>query len=972
MKTLLKVLLLLSLLSAVLAGIAYVTLTRPSVQKRIIEAQLPEGSSIEHVEVTPSKLVLRGVDVQSPDGSRLQIGLMKSGFSPMAAIFDQTIRLNGLEVESLLIQLPRAVPGGSDLLDGSVSSDRSLDPITVKSEPPANTVASESAPADALYALGELQWFLDIDSINLQGAIIDGFENRYDFDIRSGAIAPGVETELNASLELRSKEALEGGLQNLATELRMQFKQNQTGGFESLSMNSKTSGSDSAGASLLSASQTLALQVDASGRSAELTFGVDVDLPEPGAFLPEMSSLRGLLLKAELKAEADGSVLTLNQANLDLTADSQAIASVKLQQALTLGGGQQFAGRLMTVDLIQLPLAWVNPWLPEGLKLTGAPFAAQILLQGGSDGSLEVRTEQPLEWGPFSVLQEEQVLFDNLTLRVNPVLRLAPDQTVHYEFTALQVADRYGPFLNAEVKGQKKVAEEDALFGGLQSEATLDVGLGELLQQPALEGKAGVLSGKALLRLIIDETAAFPAVIEVSIDDLRGRSQPGARQDYRLAARLKRSGSNGFAMDADLQAGLENRSSTSIQLSGQVDPSQHPLPFNLDITATDILQRDLDILLAAMAPPETSAVAETGRPRQGQGSSVSATPPASVPSSAEVEGPVWADVDGSATVQIEEFILNSGQVIQSITAQATVSESLLELKNIQGRLHEGQMAGRARIDFAAANPMPFKVVSQINFENVDPAVFSKKRSGSFPVRGMFNGEFQLDGEGQTLEAALENSQAGLLITGREGLLTAFDLDNRSQLGLLGAGLLGQRLDRPGITAMANAVPYFKDMRFEDFTLNLTRGQDKVVRIPELTFLGDNIRIKGQGLIAASRLDEILNQPLQLSLELGAKGRLVDYLETLQLLSTQTSTDGFRSWKQAIQIGGSLGDPDTSALQDILSEAARRAISGRSAPAENTEARREPTDSVSPEEPRQQRRRDEIDIGLDLLNSVFGN
>lgn len=972
MKFLFRTLLALVFLLAILIGIAYVTMTRPSVQKRIFEAQLPEGSSIEHIQVTPSKLILRGVDVQLPDGSRLQVGLIKSGFSPLAAIFGQTIRLNGVKVESLLIQLPKAVFGGSDLPDRSLPSDRSLDPITAKSDRPVVTAGSANAPEDVLYALGELQWLWDIDGINLQGVIIDGYENRYFFNVQSGAIAPGVETELYASLELKSKEALEGGLQNLSTNLRLQFKQDQRGGFESFKIDSKTSGSDSAGASLLSASQTLALQVDASGRSAELTFEADVNLPEPGVFLPEMSSLRDFVLKADLKAKANGSMLTFNQANLDLTADGQAIASVKLQQALTLGGGQQFAGRLVSVELLRLPLEWVNPWLPEGVKLTGAPFAAEIFLQSGSDGSLVVLTEQPLNLGPFSVLQEEQVLFNDLTLRMNPVLRVAPDQTLHYELTALQVTDGYGPFINAEVKGRKKNDNEDAQFGGLQSEAILNVGLLELLQQPALAGKAGVLSGNALLRLKMEQSAAFPMAIEVSIDHLRGHSQPGLGQDYRLTARLRRLGSGGYAIDADLQAGLKNSPSTSIQVSGQVNPSQIPVPFNLDVTATDILQRDLDILIAALAPSEALGVSKTGRPKQGQEPSVSATPPASLPSSADVERPAWADLDGSATVQIDEFILNSGQVIQSIMAQATVSESLLEVKNMKGRLQEGPIAGRARIDFAAADPMPYKVLSQINFENVDPAVFSGKQSGSFPVRGMFNGEFKLEGKGGTLEAALENSEAGFLITGRKGVLTAFDLDNRSQLGLLGVGLLGRQLDRPGITAMAKAVPYFKDIHFENFTLNLTRGQDKVVRIPELVFLGDNIRIEGQGFIGASRLDAIMDQPLQLLLELGAKGRLVDYLETLQLLSNQTSENGFRTWKEALEISGTIGNPDTSALKDMLSEAARRAISGRSASLQRTEVEGEPTDPVISKEPQQQRRLNEIDIGLDLLNSVFGN
>lgn len=973
MKTLFKILLTLFLLCLIVLGIAYFTVTRPAFQKRIIEAQLPEGSTLEHVQVTPSNLVLRGVDVRMPDGSRVQIGRMESGFSPLAAIFDKTIRLSGLDVESLIVQVPKASDAGPPSAGESSGRGEPIDPGAIKTAPPSAVTSPAGAPTDALYALGRLEWLLDIDSINLDGTIIDARENRFSFNITSGEIAPGLETELDASIELASKEALEGGLQNFASQARLQFKQNTTGGFESLSLDSNTSGSNASGENLLSASQTLSLQVDASGENAQLTLAANLDLPEPGVFLPEMDTLRGFILQAELTADAKGSVLTLNQANLDLSAGGEPIAKVNLEQALTLGGEQQFAGRLMTAELVGLPLAWLNPWLGDGLELTGAPLAATILVQGSSEGSLEVTAAQAVEWGPFSLQQDGQPLLDTITLRVNPLVRVDPEQTIHYELRGLELADRYGSFISGEVSGRKQDAVEDALFGGLQTEAVLKIGLAEVLQQPALAGKAGILAGQANLRLTIDETAEFPAQVQMSVEGLRARDQPGSRQDYRLAAQLKRSPSGAYALGTNLQAGLESRPSTSLQVGGQVHLDQNPVPFKVDLTSPGILQRDLDILLAALTPQESATAPSVAAPG-GTPPATGRVPTGQAPAPVATARPPWADFDGSANVRIDQLTLNSGQEIRAISAQAEVSEALLEVRQISASLQDGEITGRARVDYDATGPRPYTVVSQLNFENVDPAIFSQKRSGSFPVRGLFNGDFQLDGTGPTLHGALENSEASLLITGREGVLTAFELDNRSQLGLLGAGLLGQQLDRPGITAMAQAVPYFKDMRFENFTLNLSRGQDKVVRIPELTFLGDNLRIEGRGVVAASRLGEVLEQPLQLSLALGAKGRLVDYLETLQLLGPKTSEDGFRSWKRSIDISGTLGDPDTSALKDMLSEAARRAISGRSASeaAPNSGEGDGAPNAAPAENTKRERPRDEIDMGLDLLNSVLGN
>ena len=185
--------------------------------------------------------------------------------------------------------------------------------------------------------------------------------------------------------------------------------------------------------------------------------------------------------------------------------------------------------------------------------------------------------------------------------------------------------------------------------------------------------------------------------------------------------------------------------------------------------------------------------------------------------------------------------------------------------------------------------------------------------------------------------------------------------------------------------MAQAVPYFKDMKFESFTLDLVRGKDKKVHIPQLKLLGDNLSINGRGVIAAGNLAKILDQPLDLTLELGAKGRLIDYLEALELLETNTSEDGFRTLDQDIKIGGSLVDPDTSALKKLLNNAARRALNnpregdtaGIQKPTSQDEKAlpgqgnaREYFPFEKKEKSKEAALRDDIEMGLELLNSIF--
>jgi hypothetical protein len=149
-------------------------------------------------------------------------------------------------------------------------------------------------------------------------------------------------------------------------------------------------------------------------------------------------------------------------------------------------------------------------------------------------------------------------------------------------------------------------------------------------------------------------------------------------------------------------------------------------------------------------------------------------------------------------------------------------------------------------------------------------------------------------------------------------------------------LLGQSLDRPGIAALSQTIPYFKEIRFNDFAFELTRGADKRVLVPQLRLEGESILIDASGSVGASRLDDILDQPLDLVLSLSAKGRLTEYLAILNLLQPAVGEDGFTRWNQDIEITGTLTDPDTGALMDILNDAAKDAFSKPSKREQRTE------------------------------------
>lgn len=989
MKTFLKIFLVLLLLVLVLVGTGLFILTRPEVQKKLVESQLPEGSSIGTVRVTMSSLELSELKLALPDGTQLRLATIDTDFKPLDALFNNTVKLGALNVEGLVVEIPQALiqsstppkPNGEARSTATTMPGKALD--TAEAGNVATPPEASGSPVKGLYFVGQLDWLLDIDSITLKGELRDGAGSRYAMDLSSGTIRPGEETTIEASLKLSSREALHASLKDFDANVRVFLKQNTGGGFEQVRVESVTTASGDGGDNLLTTSQKIDLFVQGFEEQASFSLEFNADLPRPEIFLPEMVGVGPMNLQGSLTAEAEGQELTLTGTDLLLSTKDAEVVSVKLNKHFTLGGKKDLSGNLMDAHITHLPLAWLAPWVPEGLALTGDDFSAQFNLAGLPGGALQLSSAAPLKVGPLSVSQDGAPILNQITITAQAVLRLASDRSISWEWNDLQIEDRYGAFVSGQSTGRLASAAEAESFlpAGLQTKTKLDIGLQEITQQPALAAYTSIMSGRAVLDINLDPSNQYPLQAQGRIVGLSPRAYPGQKQNFRFALQLNEPEQGVLALGANLQAGSENRPSSNLQFAGQIRPKGAPLAFKAELTAPRLSQRDIEFLSAAFQPEEQAV------PASKDGVTIAPPPPSTSqrgsgrPPEQLAKGgvaPPWAAYDGEVNLSIAELILLSGKVLSGVEAEILVSEPLLSLENLEASLEAGKVFGSSEVRFSQRQRMAYAIQSDLRFEHVDPSVFSKKSSKNFPVQGLFDGEAEFAGQGATLEQALEEIEGELTITGREGLLTAFELDARSNLGLLGAGILGQTLDRPGLTAMAQAVPYFENMPFSDFTLKLTRGADKHIKIPQLQFTGQNLLIDGSGSIAATKLKEVMGQALNLSLEMGAKGKLINYLETLGLLAPNTGEDGFRRWNSAIQIKGTLSNPDTSALERILKQAANRALRGSSkeeAPPTEGETATDPggdesqapaKQNLQPEPTEEERIIRDVESGLNLL------
>ena len=103
--------------------------------------------------------------------------------------------------------------------------------------------------------------------------------------------------------------------------------------------------------------------------------------------------------------------------------------------------------------------------------------------------------------------------------------------------------------------------------------------------------------------------------------------------------------------------------------------------------------------------------------------------------------PVWAMLDGRATISIDEFRLEAGQVIEAIALKAVVSEPKLMVAPISAKIGEGELQGSSTVLYASSQAKPYSLTADIRFADVDPAFFVKRHQSCPRARANSTGCF---------------------------------------------------------------------------------------------------------------------------------------------------------------------------------------------------------------------------------------
>ncbi len=107
-------------------------------------------------------------------------------------------------------------------------------------------------------------------------------------------------------------------------------------------------------------------------------------------------------------------------------------------------------------------------------------------------------------------------------------------------------------------------------------------------------------------------------------------------------------------------------------------------------------------------------------------------------------------------------------------------------------------------------------------------------------------------------------------------------------------------------------------------MKLLRDPARGLVVDSLDLRADDLLVHGTGTIRREPGVPFVDRQLRIDVDLAARGDAAVVFRGLDLLGEKTDEGGYRPLTRALTVGGTVGEPDASALWEMFDEAAAEA------------------------------------------------
>jgi len=574
---------------------------------------------------------------------------------------------------------------------------------------------------------------------------------------------------------------------------------------------------------------------------------------------------------------------------------------------------------LCDVVLLGLPNAWLKPYLPAGLALGGPITGAWIV--GAEEEGFTAAASAPLLLpglrmdGPAG----PQWVFDAIRVEGSRVGFTPAGISARIE--RLRVQRNGEDVVSASVEVTRNPAAP------LIAKGELRAALVALTAQPALSGASRLSGGTATLSFdtSVGDTLAAKALF--SLVGLRAGSA-GELPDVTLNAEVSRQADG--VLTAKLPITLRNNAAvrtSDLELVATLTPKDGQTRIAANVASQILHVPDLQIF-AALAPATP--------PVKAAPPAAAAAPAPALPKPAPAANPLWAGYNGELALSLARVVYAPGIVLTKIEGKVALTPDTLSLQGLRAALGDGQLSLGGALNFIRPAGT-YGLAAEVTARDLasGPLLRALSPTQAVPLEGIFSLDAKLAGQGSDPVAAAKAAAGEVKLTGRNGVIRALDFDtNRfAKAGSAIAGLAGlagalsgnPQLAQRGaqVSALNSVVRQLGQLPFDDIVLAAKRGSSGELEISDLTLRSPQLTLAGSGAVANIAGRGFADQPLLLSMKLGARGDMASALQTLGLLAPAAAdvpADAFLPLTEPLVFDGSLRQVGTKQATRLLARA----------------------------------------------------
>ena len=643
---------------------------------------------------------------------------------------------------------------------------------------------------------------------------------------------------------------------------------------------------------------------------------------------PELAAMGAVRLDAEFDVARRGDTTRVERLSVAVDG-AQPVVSVESLQAFafTLKDGKLTelhvadpARDLLGIVLHGLPLAWAQPFL-KNFTLAGGDLRGEFAASA-RNGGFALRAKTPLTAGGISLAQAGRPLLQALDFSLDTSAVYTPAEGWQIDAAPLTLASGGATLLFVQAKAGQLAGQGQPI----KSAGNFSTNLPVVLAQPMLHAARLLTSGGATGDFAASLGATQQIQLKLAVANLVADPKRFVEKLPTITADVRAdiAADGQITLNAPLLLERDGRKS-DLAIAGTLTRGKAGFAVDARVTSALLVADDAKILAALAAPPSS------GPP---------ATAPITAKSAPRDNAPPWAGLTGQLALALKKVVYADSFQANDITGAFRVDAGTLYLDNLSAGLGDGGNAkvfGAVTFDAKSANP--YALAAELTVNEFDPAPLFKSLNPGQPatVEGKFTVASKLAGLAPRLGDLATATHGDFQLTSKGGVFRGLPVNvatKTENLGKLAAGvaLVGSALDvfkgrkdDSDITNLAQAVSEFSKMlaaiQYDQLSFVLTRDAALNTVLKDFTLISPDIRLTGGGQATHQAGLALLEEALAMEFKLRARGHTADLLKFLGKLDATPDDLGYSACTLPLKVGGTLGKPDTSELNNAIASLA---------------------------------------------------